>query len=322
MDDKPASPASYADFENEAPGGWLRTVVQFFAIPMLIVGVAVGIYLGINLLVGSGPKDAADYTRMLESDTINRRWQALHQLADRLRAREIPAEFRDEKLIQALCNALERARAAKSDPPRMAHAVLLIMQRLKDPRTLESARSAVDDEHEWIRSEAVLALGALGDQKSRGRIAALAMHDDHGTRQAALQSLVWLDQVEGMDFHLSTATREIAKKHLVDPHEDVRFTAAFTLADAGDRASLPVLLRMLDRDYLEGFDFDERLQGISQYKIHSNVIVRAIQRVVALNAGDNAQIIAMLRKRTDTDFEGDNLVRKAAREALAKLNTN
>ena len=42
-DDTPRTPASYADFsEEEEQGGWLKTSVQFFAIPMLIVVMAVG----------------------------------------------------------------------------------------------------------------------------------------------------------------------------------------------------------------------------------------------------------------------------------------
>ena len=233
-DQKPP-PTSYAHFEEEPPSGWLRTAVQFFAIPMLIVVVAVGLYVGVRWMVGAGPRDVADFVEVLQSETINRRYQAAYELADRLRE-EVPAEFQDPRLIDALCATLERARAEKEDVPKLAMLVLRILARLENPAALPAIRDAADDEHPWIRSHAILALASLGDRESIPRFRELARSDDPGTRQAALDALSRLDQIEGMDsYRLSPRTRELVQAALGDPAEDVRFTAALILANAGIR---------------------------------------------------------------------------------------
>ncbi len=323
MVEKQAPPAAYADFQDEPRSGWLRTLVQFFAIPLLIVLFAVGLYLGIRVLVGGGPETAADFVALLRSDTINRRWQAAYELGMRLQADPIPAEFRDPALVGALGQALTDARAEKEDPPRMAMMVLRILRRIGDAGAIPAVRAALEDEHPWIRSHAVLAVAALQDDASRGRIAALARDDDPGTRRAALEALASMDQLEGAPYRLSEETRGIALAHLGHTHEDVRFTAALVLAHAGDRAnSLPMLKKMLDRSYLEGFEFDDRLGALSRHRLHSNVLLAAIRGLVRLECGDDAEALQALRRLADPDSEGDAVVRDAARDALKTLAGN
>ncbi len=316
-----SSPASYADFSDAREGGWLRTLVQFFAIPFLIVCVAVGLYVGISLMVGSGADTAADFVVLLQSDTINRRTQAAYELAQRLAGKEIPEEFRDKKLVAALCGALEKARDENQNPPHQARVILSILGRLADPASTEAVRRALDDKHPWVRSYAILALAKLDDDQSVGRLREYADHDDAGTRQAALYALAQLDQVEGLPrFRISVETREIALRHLGDAKEDVRFTAALILADAGEK-DVPrrVLYTMLDRKYLERFPLDSNQSGFSQYQIHSNVIRKAIAAVVKLKLRDDANVNELLEKLTDDDNEGDPEVRQQAREALRML---
>ena len=141
MDEKQApTPASHARFDEEAPQGLLRTALQFVAIPLVIVGVAVGLYVGISLIVGTGPTTAADFVRVLQSDTIGRRWQAAYELANRISTGEVPAEFRDPQLLNALAETLNAARAEEEDPPKLAVLVLGILRRLKEPSTLPAGR--------------------------------------------------------------------------------------------------------------------------------------------------------------------------------------
>ena len=314
-------PASYADFDDAREGGWVRTLVQFFAIPFLIVCVAITLYVGINLLLGSGPETAGDFVALLQSDTINRRTQAAYELARRLGSAEVPAEFRDPKLVKALCGALDKARAENQKPPNQACVILVILARLADPATTGTIRKALDDPHPWVRSYAIRALAQVGDGQSAALLREkYAFHDDPGTRQATLYALAKLEQVEGMAFHLSAGTRAIATRHLGDEKEDVRFTAALIMADAGEReAALPVLCTMLDRSYLERFELDDSQSGLSRYQIHSNVLLKAIAAVVKLKSGDDAKVIALLQELTDDKTEGDPKVRQGARKALQKL---
>ncbi len=315
--ENPSPPASYADFSDAEKGGWLRTAVQFFAIPLLIVSVAVAIYVGANLMVGSGPSTAAEFVDLLQSDTINRRWQAAFELARRLQGAEVPAEFRDPRLTATLASALARARADAGDDARLACTILGIIGRLADPASVPAVREALDDPHPWIRSYAVRALGGLGDRESVPRLRELGLHEDPGTRQAALAVLAQLDAVAGVSERLAAETRALAMKHLSDPKEDVRFTAALVLARAGEaEAALPVLGKMLDRTYLEQFGMDATLTGISRYQLHSNLILRAIEAVDRLDARNDEAVTRVLRQRALAEHEGDQQVRSAAQKVL------
>jgi HEAT repeat protein len=284
--------------------------------------VAVGLYVGINLMVGTGPKTAADFVRVLQSDTIGRRWQAAYELANRISVGEVPAEFRDPQLVKALSDTLRAAREQQEDPPKLAVLVLGILRRLKEPDSLPAVREAVDDPHPWIRSHAAVTLGALKDEESRPRLLALAKSDDPGTRQAALEALVSLDQVQGMAFHLSAETRAVALEHVGDEKEDVRFTAALVLADAGEKeAALPVLRLMLDRAYLDRFEVNDKWGAIDVYRLRSDILLQAIARAVKLSCGDDPKVLEALGRLTNDDIEGDLEVRQAARKALELLQT-
>ncbi|MHC4958203.1 MAG: HEAT repeat domain-containing protein [Planctomycetota bacterium] len=297
----------------------LRTLVQFFAIPFLIVCVAVGLMVTFTFLFGGGPETAADFVELLQSDTINRRTQAAYELAQRLSG-GVPAEFRDPKLVSALGGALDKARAENQKPPHQACMILTLLARLADPVSIEAVRRALDDKHPWVRSYAIFALPALGDRESIPRLREFASDEDPGTRRAALDALAKFDRVEGLPFRLSKETREIALRHLGDENVDVRFTAAIVMARARQReAALPVLKHMLSREYLGQFELDDRQEGYSLYQIHSNVIRAAITAVTSIECGDDPKVIELLKRLTDDDVEGDPDVRQAAREALSQL---
>lgn len=324
--EKPAAPASYADFSEPESGGWVRTLVQFFAIPLLIVLVAVGLYLGISLIVGAGPESAADFVKLLRSDTLNRRWQAAFELSARLRAAEVPAEFHDPALLQALHATLDSARGEGGRQSDLARTVLTILARIGDPASIEPVRRALDDEDDATRSFAILAAGRLGDRAMAPRLRELARHEDAGTRQAALFALAQLDQVEGLPFQLSPETRALALDQLGDPSVEVRFQAALIAARAGDLpAARKTLLLMLDRSYLDQLPFDEAdqgtLKGIDRHQVQSNLIIDTIATIAKLRVSGEPELTAALERLADPDREPDLHVRESAREALRQLQT-
>jgi len=324
--DPKKTPASYADFSDaEEQGGWLKTAVQFFAIPMLIVIVAVGIYLGVRMTVGGGPSTTADFVEMLQSDTVKRRWHAAMELQARVSAKGGAEEFRNEKVRIALESALKKARAEQQDPPQMALLTLSILGRIAMPESIPAVREALDDPHPWTRSYAIRVLGALGDEGSRARFEEFTGSDDPGTRQVALAALARLDrQPPAPPNHLSSRSRELIHQGLGDRHEDVRFTSALLLAQADEgTAALPVLKTMLDRAYLEKLvpakDVDTRLSGLDRYTLHSNVILRALLAVEKLDAArEDPEVVAAIRKLTNSDAEGNSDVRERARSILAE----
>lgn len=317
LDQKP-SPASYADFSAEK-SGVLKTVLQFVAIPLLIVGVAVGGFLGISALVGGGPKTVLDFVDLLRSDTVNRRRQAAFELASRLATGTVPEEFRDPRLVSALGAALEAERKEPRDPPEPAVLILRIFSLLRDPATLPAAREAARDPHPWIRSHALPVLGVLKDEESRPYLDSLCSHpDDPSTRQAALAALAILDQRAGEPFRLSDATRARAEELVKDRHEDVRFQAAILLARAGvAEPALPAFRQMLDRAKLGEFDFDRTISGIDRRMVQTNLVLQALDALRSIpGAAKDPGIEALLRRLADDATEGEPEVRQRARLLL------
>jgi len=321
------TPASYADFSDaEEQGGWLKTAVQFFAIPMLIVVLAIGIYMGVRATFGGGPSTTAEFVEMLQSNTVKRRWHAAMELQARANSGGI-GEFRNDSIRLALESALEKARQEKQDPPQMALMTLSLLGRVGMPESIPAVRAALDDPHPWTRSYAIRVLGMLGDEASRPRFEEFAASDDPGTRQVALATLAELDRrPPAPPGHLGARTRELLRAALGDRHEDVRFTAALILAKSGEgAAALPVLRTMLDRSYLEKLvpakDVDTRLAVIDRYTLHTNVILRAMAALQDLDAArSDPEVVTAIRKLTDSDAEGDSAVRERARKVLAEWN--
>ncbi len=324
-----ASPASYADFGGVPKAGVMATLVQFFAIPLLITCVAVGIFVGVKTLVGNEPTTALDFVEMLKGDTVNRRWQAAFEVSARVRKAAVqnggvftvPEEFRDPRLIRALEEALAKAR--RDEDPRPAQHLLLTLALIGDPASLATVRSALEDTSPILRSYALLALGRFRDHGSSERMLAMARDTDAGTRQAALLALALLDQApgepEGGRLILSSKTRELALELLGDRSEDVRFQAAIILGRAREReAALPVLKTMLDRERLGKIEFDRAGSGMDQYAVQGNLILHTLDTLVLLDAGDDPEVLALVQKRADTDHEGDPEVCQRARAALAR----
>lgn len=320
------TPASYADFpdENEG-GGWLKTAVQFFAIPMLIVILAVSVYLGVNLMIGGGPTTSADFVELLKSDAVTRRWHAATELAARLK-NEVPEEFKTPAMVKSLCEALAKARAEKQDPPQLATMTLTILGRIGQPSAIPAVREAMNDKHPWTRSYAILVLAQLRDTESLDQIRAFASHEDPGTRQAALVATAQLEQIEGLPYHLSLETRELLKSKLGDREEDVRFSAALLLARVREReAALPVLKTMLSREYLNQLVPSSELDGrvkVNLYDVHSNLLMSALKAIDGLKCGDDPEVVTAVRKLTDSDGEGSADVRARARDVLAHWDEN
>ena len=88
---------------------------------------------------------------------------------------------------------------------------------------------------------------------------------------------------------------------------------------------MPVLKTMLSREYLEKLvpasDMDTSLV-VNRYQVHSNLLLAALRAVARLKAGDDPEVVAAVRKLTDSDDEGSAEVREKARELLAYWDEN
>jgi hypothetical protein len=92
----------------------------------------------------------------------------------------------------AMAKKLERALKSSSFKVRLQAAILIGNKKISGAASL--LRSVLDDEHDVVRAAAALSLGKLGDQESRGRLAALLAHENKLVAKSAEKSLILLDK--------------------------------------------------------------------------------------------------------------------------------
>jgi HEAT repeat protein len=212
--------------------------VQFFLIPLAVVGVTVLMYVGFRSLL-TDDRRPQDYLTEIQTGGTTRRWPAAYELS---RLMNDPAVRADRTLAPALVKAFENA---KDDDPRVRRYLALAIGRL-DPPLPESAVSdlskSLDDPDGEARISAIWALGSSGDASVVPKLQPLYDSPDAGIRKMTVYALGALPG-DAQILTLRTALQDTAA--------DVRWNAAIALARHGSREGVPVLRQMLDRTYVE-----------------------------------------------------------------------
>jgi HEAT repeat protein len=151
-------------------------------------------------------------------------------------ADEALATIGTEEAVDALVNMLEPQQTEDgevkpTDPVRAAAARALA--RIKNPKSIEPLRKALDDPYVPLRIGAMSALTALENTKSAPIIAKQLSHEVPRVRRYALRSLRQLGNPEVAD--------RVAKTMREDEEPVVRATAVPTLADLIGEKAIPML---------------------------------------------------------------------------------
>jgi HEAT repeat protein len=272
--------------------------VQFFLIPFAVVAVTAAIYVGFRTLV-TDDRTAQDYLTEIRTGGANRRWPAAYELS---RLMADPAVRRsDATLAPGLIAAFE---GSKDGDPLVRRYLALAIGRLDPPAPPQATTllvDALDDADSETRLSAIWALGALKEPSAVPRIEEQYASDDPGIRKMAVYSLGAIPQASESTV-LATA--------LNDPAADVQWNAAVALARQGRREGVPVLRRMLDRQYLEG-----AVQGHVEADVDTDpageVMISGLQAAAALKESSLREPVEAI-SRDDKNLK----VRQAALEAL------
>ena len=217
--------------------------VQFFLIPLAVVGMVVLVYGGFRMML-TDERTPEEYLSDVQSGGRERRWPAAYELSRLLANPE--TEVAHPQLGDALVRAFEDS---KGDDPRVRRYLALAIGRLSNPPSSAGsvlADSLDDDDPEAETTISVLwALAALGDPGVKGDIEARYASGDPGVRKMVVYALGSLggDTDDGLDSVLAQA--------LEDAVPDVQWNAAVSLARLGRDDGEVVLARMLDREYVE-----------------------------------------------------------------------
>ncbi len=274
--------------------------VQFFLIPLAVVGVVVLFYGGFRALVTT-ERTPEEFLSDVRTGGRERRWPAAFELSRLLADPE--TEVRHPNLGAAVVQAFIDS---EGDDPRVRQYLALAIGRLAHPPEGAAPElvKALDSPDAEVRISVIWALASLGDPGTIGDIEAMYLAEDAGVRKMAIYALGALPGTG----HMTTL-----RNALDDPAADVQWNAAVALARHDLDDGLPVLLRMLDRPYVEQM---VTLAPSPQDTVDpvAAVMVSALQAVAALGSSElNEQIRAL------SESDASLRVRNAALEALDAL---
>lgn len=275
--------------------------VQFFLIPLAVVGMVTLVYGGFRMLLSSErtPQELLSDVRVGGRE---RRWPAAYELSRLLSNPETETQFPGlgTDIVQAFSQS-------DGDDPRVRRYLALAVGRLNNPpaAAVGELLASLGDPDTETRITVIWALAALGDSTTVSEIGQMYQSEDSGVRKMAVYALGILSP-DGRDATLRTA--------LEDSVADVQWNAAVALARHGNREGMMVIGRMLDRAYVERMvtripTSDANIDPVSE------VIVSGLQAAAALRASE-------LRSSIEALSESDvNLrVREVALKALDVLN--
>jgi len=212
--------------------------VQFFLIPLAVVGITVAVYVGFRSLLADDRK-AQDYLAEVRTGGLDRRWPAAYELSRQMADPKVRA---DRTLAPALVKAFVDA---KDDDPRVRQYLALAIGRLDPPLppdAIAELKKTVDSSDGDARISAIWALGSSGDPSAIATLEPLYESPDAGVRKMTVYALGALPG----DTQLA-----MLRAALQDAAADVRWNAAVALARKGQHDGVPVLRQMLDRQYVE-----------------------------------------------------------------------
>jgi hypothetical protein len=159
--------------------------VQFFLIPLAVVGVTILVYVGFRSLL-TDHRTPQDYLTEIQTGGTTRRWPAAYELS---RQMADPAVRADRALGPALVKAFEDA---KDDDPRVRQYLALALGRLDPPlpdRAIADLTVALDDPDSEARIMAIWALGSSGDPSVVDELQPLYASADAGIRKMVVYAL-------------------------------------------------------------------------------------------------------------------------------------
>ena len=274
--------------------------VQFFLIPLAVVAITALGYAGFRRLM-TDERSARDFLLEIQTGGSSRRWPAAYELS---RMMADPDVARDPALGPALIKAFE---ASKEDDPRVRRYLVLAIGRLTAPvpgQVAPALIAALQDADSETVISAIWALGSLGDSSVVPQLAEMYQSSDSGIRKMTVYALGALPGDRQIRV-LSTA--------LNDSVPDVQWNAAVALARHRSHEGVPVLRRMVDREYVTR-TVKRTASAEDDVDPVGEVMISALQAISAL------QETSLRQRVTDLSQGEPNLrVRQVAMETLKAL---
>jgi HEAT repeat protein len=267
-------------------------VAQFFLFPLIIIAICVGVFLLFGYLTYE-QRSPREYLRALQTGSEAQRWQAAVELSNQVSSQKdkLDPEFVDD-MIAAY-------RSVREGDPRVRRYLAMAIGRIGDKRAVGPLVEGLDDSDVENQIYTLSALGLIGDNSAVPGVEKQLKHPDPSVRKVAAYVLGAIkDPSAAHDLQVA----------LNDVKQEVRWSAAMALARMNDGSGADILLKLLDRSYLESIP---QTDMTSEQK--TELVVNAV-KCLALLKYEPARDKLVELSRDDSSLA----VRDASLEALKK----
>jgi HEAT repeat protein len=268
-------------------------IAQFFLFPLIIIAICVGIFLLFGYLTYE-QKTAQEYLNDVRTGSeLCCRWQSAYELSNMISSQK-------EKLRRTdfVNDVVKVYQGSRDDDPRVRRYLALTMGHLGDPRAVPALIEGLSDSDPENQMNNLLALGTIGDKSATPAVVERLRSDDRAVRK--------------MSAFVLTALKDPAASHdlkvaLNDASDEVRWYAAIALAQINDAAGADVLMKLIDRSYLD------QLQDFTAEQ-KNQLLINAVKCLGILKF-EPAKVRILALSQADPDLG----VRHASLEALNKF---
>jgi HEAT repeat protein len=291
--------------------------VQLFVIPLAVVLFCVAL-AALFVWLTSERKGLDDYLSALRASSGERRSQQAQYLLNYIQnakrwqgifdvTAQITAD-RDKFLAanpHAVAEIVQVFEESKGQDPKTRRYLALVLGLFGHSEAVGALRNGLKDSDAETVKNCLWALGRIGDEDSALRVIELTRSDELSVRLMAVYVLGSMN---------SPQARQVLEASLNDPDELVKWNAAFGLANKGNPAAWDVLVRLLDKEYV---DRVTQLMQRENRPLPENVSRYRAAAAVWLAKLDPSKAAPLLEKTSKN--EQDLLVRNAAIQQLNNL---
>jgi len=267
-------------------------IAQFFLFPLIIIAICVGIFLLFGYLTFQEKTPQEYLTEVRTGSELCCRWQSAYELSNIISSKK--NKIRNTDFVNDLIRVYQDSRTGD---PRVRRYLALTMGHLGDPRAVPALVEGLNDSDTENQMNNLLALGTIADKSATPSVVEQLRSSDAAVRKMSAFVLSALKD-PGASRDLEVA--------LNDSSDEVRWYAAIALAQINNAAGAEVLMKLMDRSYvdqLQGFTGDQK----------SQLLINAVKCLGILKFEPAKDRILAL-SRTDSD----PAVRSASLDALEK----
>lgn len=268
-------------------------IAQFFLFPLIIIAICIGIFLLFGYLTYE-QKTAVEYLNDVKTGSdLCCRWQSAYELSNIVSKQK--EKLRETDFVHDLIAVY---RSSREEDPRVRRYLAITMGHMGDARAVPALVDGLSDSQVENQIYALWALGLIGDNAAVPGILKQLQNNDAAVRKTAAYVLGAIkDQSSIHDLQVA----------LNDANNEVRWNAAMSLAQLNDASGADVLMKLLDRSYVDSLD------GMTAEQ-RSELLVNAVKCVGILKfQAAHDKIMAL--SQSDPDLA----VRDASMEALKKF---